>query len=93
MNHLARNTDPITSHVAAAMAGCLIDRHKQIVLAAIKGAGRPISATELEPLTGLTQVQICRRLPELQSQGRIRVVAGTHRTAAGRPERLWRAVE
>jgi len=90
MTPQARQSDPATSHAAAHMAHGLATDHRHIVLAAIREAARPIAATELVPLTGLTKVQICRRLPELQDLGFIRVAQGTHKTAAGRPERLWR---
>jgi hypothetical protein len=69
----ARNTDPATSHAAADRAVKFAGTHAERILAALKavGTGTPVSISEK---TGLTIVQIDRRLHELEKKGLIRVV-------------------
>lgn len=87
-----RRTDPGTSMVAAEMAGGLAAEHKDLILGLLAVAKRSMGATEIANMLGLTQVQVCRRLPELQRAGLIRVADGQGRTPTGRPERLWEPV-
>jgi predicted transcriptional regulator len=69
----ARNTDPATSHAAADRATNFAGSHAERILAALKavGTGTPASISEI---TGLTIVQIDRRLHELEKKGLIRIV-------------------
>lgn len=84
----ARRRDPQTSHDAAAsMRG---SQQGEAVLAALRELGRA-GATAIATRAGLTQIQVCRRLPELAKAGLARTVAGLTRTAAGRAERIWEA--
>lgn len=89
--HLARRDDPWTSYEAARSAASLSSEHRARVLETIKLAARPIGATEIAELCGLTQVQVCRRLPELLREQLIRVAPGMGETPSGRHERLWEA--
>lgn len=68
---LARKTDPATSHKAAAGAARFAGGHRARVLADIK-ANPGSTASEIGDRIGLTNVQVCRRLPELVSSGEIR---------------------
>lgn len=83
-----RRTDPVTSHIAAAMAGGLRSDHWQKILAAL--ADEPGSKDELADRTGLDGHQIGKRLPELERAGLVRP-CGMTRSRAGRPERIWEA--
>lgn len=69
----ARNTDPATSHAAADRSKAFAGTHADRILAALKkvGTGTPAS---ISGQTGLTVVQIDRRLHEMQAKGLIRVV-------------------
>lgn len=69
----ARATDPLTSHAAADRAANFAGSHAERILAALKavGTGTPASISEK---TGLTIVQIDRRLHEMEAKGLIRIV-------------------
>lgn len=69
---LVRAHDPLTSVMAAEAASAFSGPHCERILAALKqGEG---TAQELMDRTGLTVVQIDRRLPELFRNGYARVV-------------------
>ena len=69
---LVRARDPLTSVMAAEAASAFSGPHCERILAALKqGEG---TAQELMDRTGLTVVQIDRRLPELFRNGNARVV-------------------
>ena len=69
---LVRAHDPLTSVMAAEAASAFSGPHCERILLALKqGAG---TAQELMDRTGLTVVQIDRRLPELFRNGKARVV-------------------
>ena len=70
--HLVRANDPLTSILAAERAPSFIGGHCDRILSALKRG--PATAHELQKLTGLTVVQIDRRLPELRQQGSVRVI-------------------
>jgi len=65
----ARRTDPQTSHDAAKAAERFATTHTGRILAALKAHG-PSTPAELSCHTGLTVVQIDRRLPEAQAMGK-----------------------
>lgn len=72
VNHLVRAHDPLSSVLAAERTPQFASGHcASILLALAKG---PATAHELQARTGLTVVQIDRRLPDLQKAGRARVV-------------------
>lgn len=91
MSPLARRSDPITSHMAAANATEFKGGHAARILACLQ-AGGPATAHELADQTGLTVVQIDRRLPELARSGKVHVcsVNGAPQIRAG--ARVWEAV-
>ena len=84
-----RRSDPITSHIAAAMAGSIRSDHQRRILAAL--ADEPASKSELADRTGLDGHQIGKRLPELERAGLVRP-CGMTRSRSGRPERIWQLV-
>lgn len=88
----ARNSDPATSHHAAAMSARFANSHGNRIVEALKAHGR-MSPVGIGGMTGLTVVQVDRRLVELQRAGRVQVV----KDEAGNPVvwsgcRVWEAV-
>ena len=59
----ARRRDPVTSHKAAERAKAFAPSHSQRIFDALTSAD--LTASEIAAATGLTVVQICRRLPEI----------------------------
>ena len=87
----ARSSDPSTSQHAAMLSLAFSGKHKDRILFALQQHG-PAAPPKLENLTGLTIVQIDRRLIEMQRDGLIRVVmAGGAELVAG-GYRVWEAV-
>jgi hypothetical protein len=85
----ARRTDPDTSHQAAADAAAFAGSHCERILRALSAVANA-TPHELTLSTGLTVVQLDRRLPELEKAGRARVVVD----ADGKPmqrgsARVW----
>ena len=84
----ARSHDPQTSQQAAVQAALFSGSHCDRIQAALEDA--PLSAKEISRATGLTVVQVDRRLPELERQGKTQVVKvdGIDLTRNG--YRVWR---
>ena len=59
----ARRTDPITSHKAAERAKVFAPSHAQRIVAVLERGC--FTAAEIADESGLTVVQVCRRLPEI----------------------------
>lgn len=72
-SHLVRATDPLSSVMAAESTPQFAGGHCDRILSALKQEGAS-TAHELQEATGLTVVQIDRRLPELLKSGKARVV-------------------
>jgi hypothetical protein len=85
----ARRSDPATSHQAAARASRFSESHAGRIHVALMAG--PATAHELAERTGLTVVQIDRRLPGLQRMGMAAVVVrdGVPVTRSG--FRVWQA--
>ncbi len=88
----ARRADPETSKAAAAAAHGLANEHRLLILAAMRNAAGELTATEIGQLVGLSSVQVCRRLHELQDDGLATPTTNTKPTPAGRPSRCWRSL-
>ena len=85
----ARRTDPATSHAAAARAVDFADTQAgRIHMALI--AGGPMTAAEIGTATGLTVVQVDRRLPDLKRAGLAEVVTTGGVAAQRDGYRVWR---
>lgn len=86
-----RSTDPLSSFLAAQQAEKFKPTHADRILFALLKDG-PATAHRLEALTGLTVVQIDRRLIEMQRDKLIRVVqaGGTDLIVGG--YRCWEAI-
>lgn len=73
---LARNSDPETSHIAAATveASGAAQNQRDLALSAVQESpGR--TATELEAYYGLDRYMLSRRLPELRDEGAVQQCA------------------
>jgi DNA-binding MarR family transcriptional regulator len=84
----ARNSDPITSHIAAARIKAIgtLAAHQTKILAAVRS--HPGSTyVELAALTGLERHAVGRRLGEIQSAGYIKPGQPVNR--GGRLMRAW----
>jgi len=88
---LARNSDPITSHIAADEARELRKRHHAAILACLSTSGA-MGKDGIASFTRLSGVQCARRLPELRKLGLVRTTGRLVRSDTGRLEREWEAV-
>lgn len=86
----ARRSDPSTSHQAADGAAAFAGSHCSRILRAL--ASGPATAHELADLTGLTVVQIDRRVPELEREGKARVVVVDGQPVIRGGARVWERV-
>lgn len=85
----ARNTDPATSHMAAATVHYFAGGHHLRILGALQQYG-PMSAHEIATKTGLSMVQVDRRVVELGRSGQAHVVPNVTRPSqSGRACRVW----
>lgn len=82
----ARATDPATSHMAAERSRQFSEGHAAKILRAIKHMPRQ-TAAYYSQMTGLTVVQIDRRLPEMERKGLIRTTGAVHNGF-----RAWEAI-
>ena len=87
---LARKSDPHTSHLAASQVAQFSSAHYDAIITAMRKIRRPAGAHEIANRSKLTQVQVCKRLPELERMGFIEATELTRKTETGRSERLWR---
>ncbi len=86
----ARATDPVTSHIAAERACQFAGTHAERIHAALTKHG-PMCAHVLESRTGLTVVQIDRRICELVRAGKAYDTELTSRTPTGGWAIVWAA--
>lgn len=86
----ARSDDPATSHAAAASAGEFAGKHCDRILACLRRCG-PLTKDEIAARTGLTAVQVDRRLPDLQARDQAAPTGQVRQSRAGRAERVWEA--
>lgn len=87
---LARNTDPQTSHEAAAQSGSLRGHHHRKIIAALRyyGDGTPYQIAEW---AGMEVAAVFRRLNELQKAGAA-VPIGEAIGPTNRKCRVWKAL-
>lgn len=91
MIKLARDTDPITSHMAAARVGEFRDSQWRSILACLADSG-PLGAEGISYLTDIEAYAIRKRLPELERDGMVKTTGRLLRTISGRHEREWEVV-
>lgn len=82
----ARRSDPSTSHAAAKAAKRFQASHAGRILEALRV--HPMTAQEISDHTGLSVVQICRRLPEI-AEARVVTQGGQALERGGM--RVWMA--
>jgi predicted ArsR family transcriptional regulator len=91
-SHLARKTDPVTSHLAAARVREFTESHRQMILRCLDDHG-PCTVDEIAALTGMESQAVNKRLPELQRFGVAYPVEGLLRPSdSGRMARVWGVV-
>lgn len=93
----ARRSDPKSSHLALVRASKFQASHANMILGGLRRHG-PATAHELEPLIGLTVVQIDRRIAELRRAGLVRHYASqgmpvTRTSASGATGSVWEATQ
>lgn len=86
--HLARRSDPSTSHLAGQRVLEFSDRHQRMILDAL-AYQRKLGAEEIASATGLEPYAVRKRLPELERAGLVSTTGKTRRTTSGRQERIW----
>lgn len=86
----ARSTDPQTSHEAAAAANELAQGHYALILGAL-GLHGAQTIYELADRTGLSAVQVARRLPEMAATApaMARRTTRTRPSPSGRGCTVW----
>lgn len=89
--HLVRASDPLSSVLAAEAAIKFAGNHCDRILSALAN-GRQATAHELQSATGLTVVQIDRRLPDLQKACKAQVVQRGGMDLMRGNARVWEAV-
>jgi hypothetical protein len=85
----ARNSDPATSHAAAA-AVTTAAAHYGLIHAALILFG-PSGKDRIASLAGLDPSQVARRLPEMRRMGLVDLTGETVQSSSGRAEREWYA--
>jgi predicted transcriptional regulator len=85
----SRNSDPVTSHQAAAQV-TTTSNHFQIILDALHKHGS-MGKDEIAQKTGLEPNAVARRLPELQKLALVELTGKNVRSKANRLEREWKA--
>ena len=91
VQHLVRAGDPLSSVLAAEGAMAFAGGHCERILAALAN-GRQATPHELQEDTGLTVVQIDRRLPGLKKARQVRVVQVGGMDLMRGKARVWEAV-
>lgn len=84
----ARQSDPWTSHEAARRVREFGASHIDLILDCLRFHG-PQTLDELADGTGLTSVQIARRLADCEKQGSAHPTGICRLSASGRMEREW----
>ena len=70
---MVRASDPLSSILAAESAVVFAGTHRERIVQSLRTHG-PMTAHDIAVATGLTVVQVDRRLPELQRDGVAKVV-------------------
>lgn len=86
---MARRSDPVTSHLAAADAKELAAAHQSSILHTLEAHGA-LGKDGIAQLSRLDGHAVARRLPELQRMGLVVTTGNMVFSDAGRLEREWR---
>lgn len=84
----ARNTDPITSHLAAAQAKELAKRHHSLIVECLMKNG-PCGVDKIAQYICLQPHQVGKRMKELQKDGLVILTGKMVYSSSGRLEREW----
>jgi len=85
---LARNTDPLTSHLAAQSMDPSV--HHSLIL---KALDTPAGKSLIAQRSGLDQSQVSRRMNELEKMGVIGLTGKNIQSSSNRQEREWVLVQ
>ncbi|MFZ2736646.1 MAG: hypothetical protein WBI20_14955 [Burkholderiaceae bacterium] len=85
---LARNSDPITSHLAAGRARELAAHHHRLIVNILSQHG-PLGKDGVASRCQITGHAVGKRLAELQRMGRISLTGRNVQSTSGRAEREW----
>jgi hypothetical protein len=85
-----RGADPKTSAQAGKLAASFASRHRALILGCLRAHGSN-GKTVIGMLTGLGDVAVARRLPELERMALAEPTGEYTMSDAGRLERTWRA--
>lgn len=88
----SRRSDPKTSRDSARRVREFDRAHYGKILVALAG-GRKATIYEIANETGLSHVQVARRMPEMRKLGLAELTGETRPSPAGRLCRLWRVIE
>lgn len=87
----SRRTDPTTSkRAASSMAVASEAQREAIYWSLVRAGGQSLTADEIALREGMTLEQVCRRLPDLEKDGRVEPTGETRPTRSGRAARCWR---
>ena len=87
----SRKSDPISSKLSAAQAQLFAESHADKILAALNEFGW-MTASEIGFLAGLTNTQVCRRLPEMQREKLVARTGASRKGDNGKVEMVWKAI-
>lgn len=85
----ARRHDPTTSHAAARSMRTEASAQRKRIHGVLNDHG-DLTPEEIAARCGLSSVQVCRRMHELENAGRATPTGETRKTASGRAARVWR---
>ena len=83
-----RSTDPLTSFEAADSIKDIVPKHYDVILDCLKTHGA-LGKDGIAALTNLENMQVARRLHELQRMNLIQLTGKTVKSNSGRNEREW----
>jgi hypothetical protein len=89
---MARTSDPETSKEAARAASKFAGDHHLRVLAGLQRAGGKAGAEHIGWIISIAPYAVRKRLPELETIGKVRRTGQTVLTRAGRKEQEWELV-
>lgn len=85
----ARTTDPETSHAAARSMTGTASEHRERILGVLEVHG-DLTSEQIGEHCGMSSVQVCRRMKELERLGLAEPTSEQRRTQSGRMARVWR---
>jgi hypothetical protein len=85
----ARNTDPVTSFMAADAAETLAHVHADIIVDCLRKHGA-LGKDGIANHTGLNPIQVARRVKEIEKAGLIELTGNKVRSNTGRMEQEWK---